>query len=107
MIPKSGHRFSDQIMLRQMHDPETWSPVFGPDHASTKSLIALGRVPLAPQPGGGNVGALPQCFELGPHDVLGHPFPADECAKTAVDAGDDPLTIADGGDHGLDALRDH
>jgi hypothetical protein len=29
MIPKSGCRFSDRIMLRQEHDPEKWMPVFG------------------------------------------------------------------------------
>jgi hypothetical protein len=34
MIPKSGHRFSEKIMLRQIeHDPEKWTPVFGKDHA--------------------------------------------------------------------------
>jgi hypothetical protein len=32
MIPKSGNRFSDKIMLKQKdlrHDPEKWEPVFG------------------------------------------------------------------------------
>jgi len=30
MIPKSGCRFSDKIMLNQKeHDPEKWMPVFG------------------------------------------------------------------------------
>jgi hypothetical protein len=34
MIPKSGYRFSEKIMLRQLeHDPEKWVPVFGKDHA--------------------------------------------------------------------------
>jgi hypothetical protein len=27
MIPKSGYRFSDQIMLKQKHDPEKWIAV--------------------------------------------------------------------------------
>jgi hypothetical protein len=37
MIPKSGHRFSDKIMLkRNEHDPEKWAPVFGQDHAQAK-----------------------------------------------------------------------
>jgi len=26
MIPKSGHRFSEKIMLEQEHDPEQWTP---------------------------------------------------------------------------------
>ena len=30
MIPKSGDRFSDKIMLQELeHDPEKWRPVFG------------------------------------------------------------------------------
>jgi hypothetical protein len=52
MIPKSGNRFSDQIMRQisemrtagrttgiplllavRSHDPEKWEPVFGLDHA--------------------------------------------------------------------------
>jgi len=34
MIPKSGGRFSDKIMLKKKeHDPEKWRPVFGQDHA--------------------------------------------------------------------------
>jgi len=37
MIPKSAQRFSDQIMLRQKHDPEKCEPVFGRDHAGIKS----------------------------------------------------------------------
>jgi hypothetical protein len=36
MIPKSGYRFSERIMLRQEHDPEKWIPVFGKDHAPPK-----------------------------------------------------------------------
>jgi hypothetical protein len=37
MIPKSGYRFSERIMLQQKeHDPEKWIPVFGKDHAPTK-----------------------------------------------------------------------
>jgi hypothetical protein len=36
MIPKSGFRFSDQIMLKEKHDPEKWTPVFGSDHAQSK-----------------------------------------------------------------------
>jgi len=39
MIPKSGNRFSEKIMLKQklMHDPEKWEPVFGKDHAQVKT----------------------------------------------------------------------
>jgi hypothetical protein len=37
MIPKSGSRFSEKIMLKQKHDPEKWKPVFGKDHAQTKN----------------------------------------------------------------------
>jgi hypothetical protein len=34
MIPKSGYRFSEKIMLQNNeHDPEKWVPVFGEDHA--------------------------------------------------------------------------
>jgi hypothetical protein len=36
MLPKSGYRFSEKIMLKQEHDPEKWIPVFGKDHAQTK-----------------------------------------------------------------------
>jgi hypothetical protein len=36
MIPKSGNRFSEKIMLQLKHDPEKWEPVFGIDHASEK-----------------------------------------------------------------------
>jgi hypothetical protein len=36
MIPKSGNRFSEKIVLkRKGHDPEKWKPVFGQDHAQT------------------------------------------------------------------------
>jgi hypothetical protein len=39
MIPKSGCRFSEKIMLQQLeHDPEKWMPVFGKDHAPATSL---------------------------------------------------------------------
>jgi hypothetical protein len=38
MIPKSGNRFSEKIMLKQEHDPEKWGPVFGKDYAQTKNL---------------------------------------------------------------------
>src|SRR4051794_25230851 len=42
MIPKSGYRFSEQVMLRQEHDPEKWIPVFGTGHAPSKvSAMAL------------------------------------------------------------------
>jgi hypothetical protein len=38
VIPKSGHRFSDKIThKRKVRDPEKWTPVFGQDHAQTKS----------------------------------------------------------------------
>ncbi len=46
MIPKSGDRFSEQIMLRQEgeHDPEPkdrvsekWRPVFGKGHAQARN----------------------------------------------------------------------
>jgi hypothetical protein len=33
MIPKSGNRFSEKIMLKKSNDPEKWKPVFGKDHA--------------------------------------------------------------------------
>jgi hypothetical protein len=33
MIPKSGHRFLDKIMLKKTNDPKKWAPVFGQDHA--------------------------------------------------------------------------
>jgi hypothetical protein len=34
MIPKSGFRFSEKILLKKIeHDPEKWTPVFGKDHA--------------------------------------------------------------------------
>jgi len=33
MIRKSGTRFSEKIMLKKMHDPEKWNPVFRKDHA--------------------------------------------------------------------------
>jgi hypothetical protein len=37
MIPKSGNRFSEEIMLKKKkHDPEKWEPVFGRDHAQKK-----------------------------------------------------------------------
>jgi hypothetical protein len=37
MIPKSGSRFSEKIMLHpKEHDPEKWIPVFGKDHAPPK-----------------------------------------------------------------------
>jgi len=44
MIPKSGNRFSEKIMLQQKHDPEKacpgldpgWEPVFRKDHTSAK-----------------------------------------------------------------------
>jgi hypothetical protein len=38
MIPKSGYRFSEKIMPKQMeHDPEKWVPVFGKDHADANA----------------------------------------------------------------------
>jgi hypothetical protein len=38
LIPKSGHRFSEKITHQQkLPDPEKWVPVFGKDHAQTKS----------------------------------------------------------------------
>jgi hypothetical protein len=37
MIPKSGCRFSEKIMLKEKHDPEKWLPVFGKDHAQRKA----------------------------------------------------------------------
>jgi hypothetical protein len=38
MIPKSGIRFSEEIMRQQItHDPEKWDPVFGRDHAPTNN----------------------------------------------------------------------
>jgi len=43
MISKSGYRFSSRLMLRQQHDLEKWAPVFGHDHAQTKSMIARVR----------------------------------------------------------------
>jgi hypothetical protein len=45
MVRKSGNRFFEKIMLKQLeHDPEKacpgldpgWKPVFGKDHAQTK-----------------------------------------------------------------------
>jgi hypothetical protein len=34
MTRKSGYRFSEKIMLKQLeHDPEKWIPVFRKDHA--------------------------------------------------------------------------
>jgi hypothetical protein len=36
MIPKSGYRFSEKIMLKLEHDPEKWPPVFGKDHAQIR-----------------------------------------------------------------------
>jgi hypothetical protein len=45
MIPKSGYRFSEKIMLGQLeHDPEKWVPVFGEDHAPPK----VSPIPLDP-----------------------------------------------------------
>jgi hypothetical protein len=38
VIPKSGYRFSEKITRQQkVRDPEKWVPVFGKDHAQTKS----------------------------------------------------------------------
>jgi hypothetical protein len=48
-----------------------------------------------------------QCRQLGPHHILGDPFPADEGAEAAIDASDHAFAIAYRGDHGLDALRNH
>jgi hypothetical protein len=42
MIPKSGYRFSDKIMIRQEHDPEKWEPVFGQDHGQAKDVPLTG-----------------------------------------------------------------
>jgi hypothetical protein len=39
MIPKSGYRLSEKIMLREKHDPEKWVPVFGKDHAPPKKSM--------------------------------------------------------------------
>jgi hypothetical protein len=44
MIPKSGNRFSEKIMLQLKYDPEKacpgldpgWEPVFGKNHAPEK-----------------------------------------------------------------------
>jgi hypothetical protein len=36
MIPKSGNRFSEKIMLQLKHDLEKWEPVFEKDHAPEK-----------------------------------------------------------------------
>src|ERR1700722_8500830 len=40
MIPRSGHRFLEKIMLEAAteHDPKKRSPVLGKDHAQTNSL---------------------------------------------------------------------
>jgi hypothetical protein len=47
MIPKSGNRFSDKIMLQEKpeHDLEKWEPVFGQDHAQAKRRGCAGRRP--------------------------------------------------------------
>jgi hypothetical protein len=64
MIPKSGYRFSEKIMLQQEdragwrfeekssrleHDPEKWIPVFGKDHAPARrqSGMAIPRKVIA------------------------------------------------------------
>ena len=48
MIPKSGNRFSDKIMLQQKeHDPEKWESVFGRDHAPTKGRAMIAILLLA------------------------------------------------------------
>jgi DNA-binding winged helix-turn-helix (wHTH) protein len=39
MIPKSGYRFSEEIMLQQEHDPEKCIPVFRKRSCSNKSMI--------------------------------------------------------------------
>jgi len=40
MIPESGHRFPEKIMLKHKleHDPGKWTPVSGKDHAQNKKL---------------------------------------------------------------------
>jgi hypothetical protein len=43
MIPKSGNRFSDKIMLKKKHDPEKWKPIFGQDRAQKKLRTREGR----------------------------------------------------------------
>jgi hypothetical protein len=44
MTPKSGHRFSDQVMRRvKAHDPEKGPPVFGPGRARDQGeLLCMG-----------------------------------------------------------------
>jgi hypothetical protein len=44
MIPKSGNRFSDQIMRIQTHDPEKWEPVFGSGHAHARLMPFRSRL---------------------------------------------------------------
>jgi hypothetical protein len=40
VIPKSGYWFSEKITHQQkVRDPEKWVPVFGQDHAQTKSCV--------------------------------------------------------------------
>jgi hypothetical protein len=36
MIRKSGHRFSEKIMLNREHHPEKWTPVFRKDDAQVR-----------------------------------------------------------------------
>src|SRR6478736_155488 len=50
--------------------------------------------------------AFVQRLELGPDHVLGDPFPPDERAEPAVDAGHYSRRVADRSRYGLEALRD-
>jgi hypothetical protein len=54
MIPKSGYRFSEKIMLKcKEHDPEKWIPVFRKDraqmqikHANRDAIVTIAAAAL-------------------------------------------------------------
>src|SRR5580692_5877829 len=70
------------------------------------AALGLRRRLLPPQARGSDIRALAQGLELQPDDILGNPFPARESAKTAVNARNNPLAVADRRHRGLDALCD-
>jgi hypothetical protein len=42
MSRKSGHRFSEKLMLHHIeHEPEKWSPLFRKDHAPSNIWSAM------------------------------------------------------------------
>jgi hypothetical protein len=69
--------------------------------------VDAGVRPLAPQPSGGQVRALTQDAELGPHHALFDQLRAREGTEATVDAGQDTRAVADRGHRGGDPVCHH